>query len=78
MSSPQPSLAPPNGHHLFTITPDDHRGQIWTVSLIFSIFSVVVLGLRGFIGHGNLGPDDWSAAAATVSCVCVTFLLYAG
>ena len=64
------------GHRLFTITPDDHRGQVWTVSVIFGIFSVMVLGLRGFIGHGNLGPDDWSAAAATVSCTTLKKVWY--
>ena len=67
MASPQPSLAPLTGHRLFIITPDDHRGQVWTVSLLFGIFSLLVLGLRGSIGHGNLGADDWTAAAATVS-----------
>lgn len=72
MSTPQPSLVPLAGHRLFTITADDHRGQIWVVSVIFGIFSVLVLCLRGFIGRGNLGHDDWSAAAATVSCVCLT------
>lgn len=67
MASPQPSPAPLTGHRLFTITPDDHRGQVWTVSLLFGIFSLLVLGLRGSTGHGNLGADDWTAAAATVS-----------
>ena len=67
MASPQPSLAPLTGHRLFIITSDDHRGQVWTVSLLFGIFSLLVLGLRGSIGHGNLGADDWTAAAATVS-----------
>lgn len=74
MSSPQPSLIPLTGHRLFTVTPDDHRGQVWTVSLIFGIFSVLVLCLRGFVGQGNLGRDDCSAAAATVSCMCTEIL----
>lgn len=72
MSSPQPSLGPLTGHRFFTITPDDHRGQIWTVSLIFAIFSVLLLCLRWFIGQGSLGLDDWSAAGATVSSMFLT------
>lgn len=79
MSSPQPSepsLVPLPGHRLFTITPDDHRGQIWTVALIFGIFSVLTICLRGFISHGNRGRDDWSAAAASVGCVRLTYFLY--
>ncbi|KAL9004691.1 MAG: hypothetical protein Q9188_002506, partial [Gyalolechia gomerana] len=66
MSSPQPIVNPPASHRFFTVTPDDHRGQIWTITIIFGIFAVLVLCMRGFIGRGNLGRDDWSAAAATV------------
>ncbi|KAL9594209.1 MAG: hypothetical protein Q9179_005502 [Wetmoreana sp. 5 TL-2023] len=66
MSSPQPRLNSSAGHRLFTVTPDDHRGQVWTVAVIFGIFALFVLCIRGFIRRGNLGQDDSSAAAATV------------
>jgi len=44
---------------------------------MFGIFSLLMLGLRVFIGYGNLGPDDWTAAAATVICNCLTYVLLA-
>lgn len=75
MSSPQPRLGPQANHRLFTVTPDDHRGQIWTITVIFGIFALLVLCMRGFIGRSNLGRDDWSAAAATVRTTRTSFIL---
>lgn len=62
------SLGPvSSGNRFSTLTPDDHGGIIWTVSLIGAVYSFLMLGARFYIKRNNIGIDDVFCVTATVS-----------
>ena len=65
MTAPS-SEAPVLGKRPFRITGDDHRGIVLTMSILFAVYAVMVLGMRVASKYRSLGIEDWLAIAATV------------
>lgn len=59
--------APVEGPRPFTITPDDHRGVVMSLAVLFIIYAFMIIGLRLAARMRTMGVDDWLAILATVS-----------
>ncbi|ETI29384.1 hypothetical protein G647_01837 [Cladophialophora carrionii CBS 160.54] len=58
---PPPTLGPRPYHY----TADDHRGVVLTISILFVVYSLLVLAMRLASKYRNMGVEDWLAVAAT-------------
>lgn len=56
----------PQGDRFVTITPNDHGGIIWIVSLLCMTYTLITYATRLFIKFHMLGVDDWVMTAAQV------------
>ena len=65
MSAPS-TEAPVLGERPFRITGNDHRGVVLTVSILFIVYALMVLGMRVAGKYRSMGIEDWLAIAATV------------
>jgi hypothetical protein len=56
-----------NGSHRFSpVAFNDHAGQLWIVTILSLIYSVLVATARAYIKHQMFGFDDILFALATV------------
>jgi hypothetical protein len=62
------SEAPYSGSPRFSpVTPDDHAGQLWIVTILSLTYSTLVVTARGYIKYKMFGFDDILIGLATVS-----------
>jgi hypothetical protein len=52
---------------LSPVTPDDHAGKLWIVTILSLIYALHVAGARAFIKRHMFGLDDVLYGMATVS-----------
>lgn len=52
---------------LSPVTPDDHAGKLWIVTILSLIYALHVAGARAFIKRRMFGLDDVLFGVATVS-----------
>ena len=59
---------------LAPVTPDDHAGKLWIVTILSLIYALHVAGARAFIKRRMFGLDDVLFGVATVSAspLCIT------
>ncbi|KIW34857.1 uncharacterized protein PV07_01605 [Cladophialophora immunda] len=60
-----PALGPRPYHN----TANDHRGIVLTMSILFMVYSLMVLGMRLVSKYRNMGIEDWLSVCATVIAV---------
>ena len=58
--------APVLGDRPYPLTDDDHRGIALTMSILFLVYTIMVLVMRVAGRYRNMGVDDWLSIAATV------------
>lgn len=49
------------------ITPDDHAGYLWIVTILGAVYTGLVATARFYVKSHVLGPDDYLLGLATVS-----------
>jgi hypothetical protein len=64
--STSPDEPPALGPRLYHHTANDHRGLVLTISILFIVYSLMVLAMRLTSKYRNMGVEDWLAVAATV------------
>ncbi|EXJ59770.1 hypothetical protein A1O7_03917 [Cladophialophora yegresii CBS 114405] len=63
--STAPDVPPSLGPRPYHYTADDHRGLVLTISILFVVYSLMVLAMRLASKYRNMGVEDWLAVAAT-------------
>jgi hypothetical protein len=68
------ALPPPTGNRFAHLTPDDHSAPLWVVTLLCSIYAVMVLAVRlGYMKWRAYRLDDY---VLTLAHVCTELLPY--
>lgn len=54
---------------LSAITPEDHAGYLWIVTITGAVYSLMAVLVRARIKWGVFGTDDYLIALATVRAI---------
>lgn len=71
MASLMRRQATTEGQRPYTIGPQDHRGVVMTLSVLFLLYALMVMGMRYAARARTMGMDDFIVVGATVSRVQV-------
>jgi hypothetical protein len=67
------AFSSPTGNRFAHLTPEDHSAPLWVVTLLSSIYAILVLAVRlGYVKWRAYGLDDF---VLTLAHVCTELLL---